>query len=337
MRAVGAANTGIVKRIGDWAKGVGLDASRAKLEGKQPSLMYWPAKKIVFDKIKAKLGLDACKLCASAAAPISKKTLEYFMSLDVILHDLYGMSESAGPHTMNYPGYNRIGTVGKAIPGAEMRLDRPNKDGEGEICMRGRHIFMGYLYNEEATLKTIDENGWLHSGDLGSIDQDGYLRITGRIKELIITAGGENIPPVLIESAIKAAIPAVSNAVVIGDKRKYLSVLLSLKCEVDPSNGVPTDKLAAEALALVQAVGSQATTVSFAIKCQKVKAAIQKGIDKVNKGATSRAQYIRKWTFIGSDFSQAGGELTPTMKLKRRVVNEKYSDQIEAMYTESKL
>jgi len=336
MRAVGAANTGLIKKIGDWAKGVGLEASRAKLDGKAPSFMYYPARKIVFDKIKAKLGLEHCKLCATAAAPISKKTLEYFMSLDLILHDLYGMSESSGPQTINFPGFNRIGTVGRAIPGAEMRLDRMSKQGEGEICMRGRHVFMGYLYNPEATLKTIDENGWLHSGDLGSIDSEGYLRITGRIKELIITAGGENVPPVLIEAAIKAAAPALSNAVVIGDQRKFLSALLSLKCEVD-ANGVPTDTLMAEALALAKAVGSSATTVSEAIVCPKIKQAIERAISKVNQDATSRAQYIRKWTLIAKDFSQAGGELTPTMKLKRRVVNQKYAEAIEAMYRESKL
>ncbi len=122
MRAVGAANTGLIKSIGDWAKGVGFQASKAKLEGKQTPLCYWPAQKVVFDKIKAKLGLDACKICASGAAPISKKTLHYFMSLDIILHDLYGMSESSGPHTINIPGFNKIGTVGRAIPGAQTRL-----------------------------------------------------------------------------------------------------------------------------------------------------------------------------------------------------------------------
>jgi len=331
MRAVGAANTGIVKKIGDWAKGVGLEASKAKLAGKSPSLMYYPAQKIVFNKIKAKLGLDACRLCASGAAPISKKTLEYFMSLDIILHDLYGMSESSGPHSINLPGFNKIGTVGRAMPGAEMRLDRKDKKGEGEICMRGRHVFMGYLYNEAATMKTLDENGWLHSGDLGRIDEDGYLKITGRIKELIITAGGENVPPVLIEAAIKAACPAISNAVVIGDKRKYLSCLVTLKTEVD-ENGVPNNKLAAEALALAKTVGSSATTVEEATKCQKIRASIQAAIDKVNNDATSRAQQIRKWSMLPKDFSLDGGELTPTMKLKRRVVNQKYSQQIEAMY-----
>eukprot|EP00472_Partenskyella_glossopodia_P014251 CAMPEP_0197541606 /NCGR_PEP_ID=MMETSP1318-20131121/67221_1 /TAXON_ID=552666 /ORGANISM="Partenskyella glossopodia, Strain RCC365" /LENGTH=677 /DNA_ID=CAMNT_0043100799 /DNA_START=68 /DNA_END=2101 /DNA_ORIENTATION=+ len=337
MRAVGAANTGVIKKIGDWAKGVGLQSSRAKLEGKQTPFCYWPAQKIVFDKIKAKLGLDACKLCASGAAPIQKKTLEYFMSLDIILHDLYGMSESSGPHTINLPGANRIGTVGRAMPGAEMRLDRPDKNGEGEICMRGRHVFMGYLYNEEATLKTVDENGWLHSGDIGRIDSDGYLRITGRIKELIITAGGENVPPVLIEGAIKAALPAISNAVVIGDQRKYLSCLLTFKTNVD-QNGVPTDELLGPGLELAKSVGSKAKTASAAAACPKIRKAIQLGIDKVNEGATSRAQRIRRWVIIKQDFSVDGGELTPTMKLKRRVVNDKYSNEIESMYpTEAKL
>jgi len=282
MRAIGKANTGLIKKIGDWAKGVGLQSSRAKLAGKSPPYCYWPAQKIVFDQIKAKLGLDACKLCGTAAAPISKKTIEYFMSLDIILHDLYGMSESSGPHTINLPGFNKIGTVGRSLPGVVTRLDRKNKDGEGEICIWGRHVFMGYLYNEEATMKTIDSSGWLHSGDLGKVDSEGYLRITGRIKELIITAGGENIPPVLIEKQIKEKLPAISNAVVIGDKRKYLSCLLTLKCEVD-EKGNPLDTLAGDALALAKEVGSEAKTVTAAAKCPKIAKAIQIGIDKVSK------------------------------------------------------
>jgi long-chain-fatty-acid--CoA ligase ACSBG len=179
--------------------------------------------------------------------------------------------------------------------------------------MRGRHVFMGYLYNPEATMKTIDANGWLHSGDLGRLDEEGFLSITGRIKELIITAGGENVPPVLIESAIKAAIPAASNVIVIGDKRKFLSALITLKSDVD-AKGNPTNDLVGETLAMVKACNSDATTVAEAVLCPHVQQVIQAGIDKVNAEATSRAQRIRKWVAIKGDFTLNGGEVSkPTL------------------------
>uniref|UniRef100_A0A6T6SWM4 Uncharacterized protein n=1 Tax=Amorphochlora amoebiformis TaxID=1561963 RepID=A0A6T6SWM4_9EUKA len=180
-------------------------------------------------------------------------------------------------------------------------------------------------------MKTIDHNGWLHSGDLGFVDSEGYLKITGRIKELIITAGGENVAPVLIENQIKACIGIVSNAVVIGDNRKYLSCVLTLKCDMD-EQGNPLDTLAPEALAFAKAQDSKATTVSEAMRCAKIRDAIQKGMHMVNLESTSRAQNIRKWIIVPKDFSLNGGELTPTMKLKRRVVNQKYAAEIETMY-----
>ena len=188
----------------------------AKLNNKSLPWGWHVANKLVFENVKKALGLDACKLSFTAAAPIGKKTMEYFMSLDNPLYEVYGMSECSGPHTVNVPGACKVGTVGVALHGVEIKLADMDAKNNGEICMRGRHVFMGYLHNSDATMGSIDEEGWLHSGDVGALDTDGFLKITGRIKELIITAGGENVPPVCIEDIVKEELPAVSNVMVIG-------------------------------------------------------------------------------------------------------------------------
>lgn len=333
MRSVGAANTGVKKAMGDWAKRVGLQGNYNLLEGKPLPWGWSAANAIVFNNVKKALGLDACKLRATGAAPITLNTLEYFMSLDMPLYELYGMSECAGPHSVSFEGNVKMGSVGRTMPGAETWIAQPDQKDQGEICMRGRHVFMGYMKNKEATMSTIDSQGWLHSGDLGVLDSDGFIKITGRIKELIITAGGENIPPVLIEDTLKAHLPAISNAMVIGDKRKFLSCLITLKTDPD-AEGNPTDKLMGAALDLAKELGSKATTVAEALACQKYQKAIQDGVNRANKEAISNAQKISKWALLLNDFSIAGDELTPTMKLKRRIVNEKYADVIEKFYEE---
>jgi len=286
----------------------------------------------IFKKIRAQLGLDRCKIQASGAAPITRQTLEYLMSVDVPVFDLYGMSESSGPQNVSIPGANKIGSCGRAMPGTELRVDKPDpKKGEGELIYRGRHIFMGYMWNAEATKDTVDSEGFLHSGDVGKVDKDGFCFITGRIKELIITAGGENVPPVLIEDILKEELPCVSNVMVIGDKRKFLSCVFTIKSEPDAQQK-PTDKLAGPALADAKKGGSSATTVTAAAKDASFLKMVQAGVDRYNKRAVSRAQHVQKFTVLSGEFTVDSGELTPTMKLKRKIVNEKFSAQIEAMY-----
>jgi long-chain-fatty-acid--CoA ligase ACSBG len=222
--------------------------------------------------------------------------------------------------------------------GSETRLGA-----DGEICYRGRHVFMGYMYMEAQTQETIDADGFLHSGDVGVFDEDadpriragpgGFMTITGRKKELLITAGGENVPPVLIETEMKQAMPALSNVMVIGDRRKYLSMLLTFKTAVDPATGAPTSQLAADALYEGRRIGSSAETVEQAVQDPLWKKYLDDGMRAGNSKTTSSAQVVQKWAVLPRDFSEAEGTLTPTLKLKRSVAAERYAGIIEQMYT----
>ncbi|XP_072537451.1 long-chain-fatty-acid--CoA ligase ACSBG2 isoform X2 [Salminus brasiliensis] len=340
MKAIGAKSSTVRRKVASWAKDVGLHTNLSKMEqnGSMPraSLNYRLAKRLVFRKVRKALGLDRCRLCFTGAAPITKETLEFFLSLDVPVYELYGMSESTGPHTISLPNAFRLTSCGKVFPGCQTKLFSPDAEGNGEICFWGRHVFMGYLNMLEKTEEALDADGWLHSGDLGKHDSDDFLFITGRIKELIITAGGENIPPVPIEDAVKEAVPLISNAMLIGDKRKFLSMLLTVKCEVNAETGLPEDELTPEAVEFCRTLGSNSTRVSEISggRDRLVQAAIQEGINKVNEKASSNAQRIQKFTVLEQDFSIIGGELGPTMKLKRPVVMKMYKEQVENFYKE---
>ncbi|XP_065102851.1 long-chain-fatty-acid--CoA ligase ACSBG2 isoform X2 [Paramisgurnus dabryanus] len=340
MKSIGAKSSTVRRKVASWAKDVGLQTNLNKMEFNgnmtRNPLNYRLAKRLVFKKVRKALGLDRCKMCYTGAAPITKDTLEFFLSLDIPLFELYGMSESSGPHTISLPDAFRLTSCGKVIPGVKTKIFSPDAEGIGEICFWGRHVFMGYLNMPDKTEEAIDAEGWLHSGDLGKHDQNDFLFITGRIKELIITAGGENIPPVPIEDAIKEAVPLISNAMLIGDKRKFLSMLLTIKCQVNGETGIPEDELTPEAVELCRKLGSNSTRVSEIAggRDRLVSAAIQEGINRVNEKATSNAQRIQKWTVLERDFSIPGGELGPTMKLKRPVVMKMFKDQIENFYKE---
>lgn len=338
MKTVGAKSSTVRRRVASWAKDVGLKTNINRMNG--CTAITWDyrlANKLVFRVVRNALGLNRCTKCYAGAAPITKDTLEFFMSLNIPIYELYGMSESSGPHTISVPNAFRITSCGKVMPGAKTKIFNPDEEGCGEICFWGRHLFMGYLNMEDKTQEAIDDDGWLHSGDLGKHDDKGFLYITGRIKELIITAGGENIPPVPIEDAVKERVPIISNAMVIGDKRKFLSMLLTLKCNVNGDTGEPQDDLTEEAVQYCQTIGSKATKVSeiYTSKDAAMFAAIQEGINRVNDKASSNAQRIQKWCLLEKDFSIAGGELGPTMKLKRPVVLKMYSDQIEDFYKDA--
>eukprot|EP00117_Sycon_ciliatum_P028595 scpid46201/ scgid22946/ Long-chain-fatty-acid--CoA ligase ACSBG2; Acyl-CoA synthetase bubblegum family member 2 len=334
LRSQMDATGGVKGAIGRWARGIGLEGGYSKQKGGETPFGWWFANKMVFETIKQKMGLDECRGMYTAAAPISKSTLEFFLSVGIPIFEVYGMSECTGPQTISREGMHRLGSCGAKMNGTEMKILSPDEDGNGEICYRGRHIFLGYLNNEEKTREAVDEEGWLHSGDIGKVDEDGFLHITGRLKELLITAGGENVAPVPIENKMKEVMPLLSNVMVIGDKQRFLSMLVTLKVKLN-EEGNPTSDLADDVKPVLQSIGSAATTVEEAQKCDKIRQYLEDGRVEANKFAVSNAQKIQKFVILPVDFSVNGGEITETLKLKRNIVAKRYDDIICQIYAEA--
>ncbi|EDV31966.1 uncharacterized protein Dana_GF14277 [Drosophila ananassae] len=326
------------------------------MAGKTPSIYgsakYWVASRVI-KPIRQMMGLDNCRVFLTGGAPTSDEMKEFFLGLDIALGECYGMSESAGAITLNVD-INNLYSAGRAVDGLNLKVLDPDCNGQGEIVMRGRSNFMGYLGLPEKTEEAIKEDGWLRSGDLGYIDPKGNLVISGRLKELIITAGGENIPPVHIEELIKKELPCVSNALLIGDHRKYLTVLLALKTKSDPKTGVPLDALREETIEWLRPLDIHQTRLSdlLAIPADlqvtndsavqaaaleitaepKLLEALEEGIKRANKNAISNAQRVQKFALIPHEFSLATGELGPTLKIRRNIVHAKYAQVIERLY-----
>ena len=343
LRAVGAAGSSMRRAIATWAKGVGAAGTAARLAGKADPWGYTLADTVVFSNIRRALGLDRCRVFASGAAPLPLSTALYFASLGIIIREAYGLSECTGPHSTNKDGIDgtRFGTVGSPLSGVETRIDDPDPaTGDGEICMRGRHVFMGYLRDPAATAAAIDADGWLHTGDKGRLEPSRvpgaapFLRITGRIKEIIITAGGENVAPVPVEEAVRTGCAAISCVMLVGDRRKFISALITLKTDVD-ADGTPTDVLAPPALAVAASVGSSVKTATEATTCPHLRAVIDAAVAAANAAGASRASKIQKWALVTPDFSVANGELTPTLKLKRHAVVTRHAKVIESMYRDA--
>ncbi|XP_062819650.1 long-chain-fatty-acid--CoA ligase ACSBG1 [Anolis carolinensis] len=322
------------KKMLSWAMSVSLERNLNCSNSELKPFRMRLAEALVLAKIRNALGFSRCQKHFSGAAPLPSEVTQFFLGLNIPLYQAYGMSETTGPHCMSGPYVHRRGSCGKAVSGCKVKLSNKDTDGNGEICFWGRTVFMGYLNMEDKTREAFDEDGWLHSGDLGKIDRDGFVYVTGRIKEIIITAGGENVPPIPIEDAVKKELPLISNAMLVGEQKKFLSMLLTLKCAIDLETSEPTDALTQEARDFCQKVGSQASKVSEIVRMrdQAVFGAIQDGIDRVNACAAANVQRIQKWAVLEKDFSISGGEFGPTMKLKRQAVAEKYKEEIDSFY-----
>ncbi len=304
---------GMKKAVFNWAIGVGRRMREAERSGKQPGYFlrrqYEIADKQVLAKIRNLFGGNV-KVAVSGAAPINPEILRFFDAAGVLVVEGWGMTETSTAATIATPEDFKFGTVGRPFPGCEIKIAD-----DGEILARGPNIFQGYYKNPEATAETLVD-GWLHTGDIGEIDPEGYVKITGRKKDIIITAGGKNITPANLEAEIKQH-PLVSQCVVIGDRRPYLVSVVTLDPEeaekFAQENDLPPDP---EALA----------------SNELVRKAIDEHLDKVNS-KFARVEQVKKLAILRHDLSQEGGELTPTMKVKRNVVADKYAGEIEALYS----
>jgi long-chain acyl-CoA synthetase len=303
---------GLKKAVFDWAIGVGKKVRRLERAGKRPgpllALQYRIADKQVLSKIRGLFGGNL-KLAVTGAAPINPEILEFFDASGVLVLEGWGMTETSTASTIATPEDFKWGTVGRPFPGCELKIAD-----DGEILVKGPNIFQGYYKNEEATRETL-VGGWLHTGDVGEIDADGYLKITGRKKDIIITAGGKNITPANLEAEIKQH-PLVSQCVVIGDRRPFLVALVTL----DPE----------EAVKYAQEHGLPADPAALA-QNGEVKASIDAHVEKINT-KFARVEQVKKVQILPQDLSQEGGELTPTMKVKRNVVADKYAGEIDSLY-----
>ena len=305
--------TGHKQALVSWARRIASEVNALRNRGQAPGLplmlQYRLADRLVLSKIKKALGLSRARMCACGAAPIAKEVLELFASLDVVIHEIYGQSEDSGPTTFNHAGKTKFGTAGSPIRGIEVAIAE-----DGEIIVRGKNVFMGYYKDEEATRATLVD-GWLHSGDLGTFDDEGFLTITGRKKDIIITSGGKNIAPKPIEAALKRE-RLISEVVVIGDRRKYLTALITLDEEAVPE--------------LLAARGLEPGPVD---EIPALRSAVQDIVNEVNRHL-AQVETIKKFHILRGNFTIEQGELTPTLKVKRAAIAKRYDEQIEAMYSD---
>ncbi len=303
---------GAKEKIFNWAVSVGEKVRAKEHAGQSVSpllkLKHGLADKLVLSKIRGLFGGNL-KLAVSGAAPINPDILRFFDAAGVLVLEGWGMTETSTAATVATPDAFKFGTIGKPFPGCEIKIAD-----DGEILVKGPNVFQGYYKNEEATRETIVD-GWLHTGDIGEIDSEGYIKITGRKKDIIITAGGKNITPANLEAEIKQS-PWVSQCVVIGDRRPYLIALVTLDME-------ECEKLASEK-------GWPTDSAELA-KNPEMKQLIEAHVEEINK-KFAQVEQIKKISILPVDLSQEGGELTPTLKVKRNVVAEKYADVVDSVY-----
>jgi len=288
--------TGAKRRLIDWALRVGREVSRVRQEGRPVprslAVRHRLADRLVYSKVKERLG-GRIRICVSGGAPLAKEIIEFFHAIDILILEGYGLTECTTAATVNRPTQFRFGTVGPVLPGVEVRLAE-----DGEVLIKTNTIFGGYFKDEEATREVLPGDGWLRSGDVGDLDEDGYLTITDRKKDILVTAGGKNVAPQNLENALKTH-PIVSQALVVGDRRPYIAALITLSEEADRKGAEEQ---------------------------------MQGIVDDVNRDL-SRYEQIKRFTVLPRDFSAEEGEVTPTMKLKRRVCQEHFAAEIEGLYS----
>ncbi|MGO8964806.1 AMP-dependent synthetase/ligase [Mycobacterium sp.] len=313
---LGTEATGIRRRLALWAIDTGACAARETLAGKSLTTSLAIRRKIadrlVLAKVRDALGLDQLRWGVTAAAPIPVETLVFFCGLGIPVYEVWGLSENAGGATSNRPGANKVGSVGKALRGVEISVAS-----DGELLIRGPIVMRGYRHQPQMTAEAIDADDWLHTGDIGTIDSEGFVTIVDRKKDLLVNEAGKNLSPNNIEMAIQAASPLIDQVVAFGDARPYVTALIVLE----------RDAAAAQAAALGMADPSAAAFAQRREAMEMLAAAVLEGNSKL-----SRVEQIKRFLVVGTPWEPGGDELTPTMKLKRRPIAEKYSAEIDKLY-----
>jgi long-chain acyl-CoA synthetase len=268
--------------------------------------------RLVYSKLREALG-GRVRYAVSGGAPLGDRLGHFFRGVGVTVLEGYGLTETTAGATLNRPDKMKVGTVGQPVPGVTVRIAD-----DGEVLLKGGNIFRGYWHNDKATTETLDPDGWLHTGDVGELDDDGFLRITGRKKELIVTAGGKNVAPAVLEDRLRAHW-LISQCIVVGDRRPFVGALVTIDAEAFPEWKRRAEKPADAG-------------VSDLVADPDLRAEIQRAVDDANR-AVSKAESVRAFTILPTDFSIESGELTPSMKVKRNVVNQRFADAIDLLYT----
>jgi len=309
-----SAATGLKAKLLMWAQRVELESALQSMEtGKKvDTFQRRLANTLVISKIKSALGLDELIAAGSGAAPAALSTLEFFASVGILIHEGFGMSETTGMATAQPLGMPRFGTVGQALPGVEIRIAD-----DDEVLFRGPNMVSGYLYMPEESAALNAGDDWMHTGDLGTLDEDGFLCITGRKKDLLITAGGKNIAPAEMENHLQG-IPGVGQAIVVGDRQPYLCAILALEEDALPD--------------LCKAAGVAVAPLAEIANNEKIRAFLAERVESDCNNKVARYQTIKKFEVLPHMLSVEAGELTPTLKVKRNVINDNYQAIIDRMY-----
>ena len=307
---------GIRRRLALWAIDIGIQAARLTLAGESvpPSLAFRRniADRLVLAKLRHALGLDQVRWAVIGAAPSPVETIEFVWGLGIPIYEVWGLSESVGCGTSSRPGANKVGSIGQPLSGVEISTAR-----DGELLIRGPIVMRGYRHQPEKTIEAIDLDGWLHTGDIGTIDEQGFVTILDRKKELLVNEAGKNLSPANIEMAIQSTSPLIDQVVAFGDAKPYVTALVVLD----------SDAVAAQAAALSMADPSLAAFGQHREAREMLTAAVLEGNSKL-----SRVEQIKRFLIVGTPWEPGGDELTPTMKLKRKPIAEKYSAEIENLY-----
>jgi long-chain acyl-CoA synthetase len=266
--------------------------------------------RLVYAKLRAALGGRA-RWAVSGGAPLGHRLGHFYRGIGFTVLEGYGLTETTAASTVNTPGLIKIGSVGRPLPGVTIRIAE-----DGEVLVKGAHVFRGYYNNEVATAEALTD-GWFHTGDLGELDADGFLRITGRKKEIIVTAGGKNVAPAVLEDRLRSH-RLISQCMVVGDAQPYIACLVTLDEEALP--------------AWLQQHGKAALSPAQAAEDSDIQEAVQQAVDEANK-AVSKAEAIKRFTILPADFTEANGMLTPSLKVKRNVVMKEYAGEVDALYS----
>ena len=308
------AGTGAKKTIFRWAANVAVEYSKALDTPEGPSRQLRMQRKagdaLVYSKLTSMVGGNV-GIIISGGAPLSERLAHFFRGAGLPIQEGYGLTETTGPLAVNTPHLTKIGTVGPTLPPMRTKISD-----EGEVLVKGPAVFQGYHNRPDLTAATFDEDGWFRTGDLGWIDRDGYVSITGRMKEVIVTAGGKNVIPSTLEDSLRGH-PLISQVIVVGDKRPFIGALITLDDEMMPI--------------WLKNKGLDPMTVSQAVRHPEIRASLSAAIDRANEGV-SRAESIRKFEILSTDFTEANGLMTPSMKMKRGEVLKRHSADIDALY-----